>query len=177
MEAHSAGFRRGMRRCRLFDHRYLMRYTPFSVCECWQGRGREMALPPTYCFSGAGPDARFPRQNVDMRISPGPLAALASKEVRHPDRDRTLSFEPLLLTVSGRSAAWLARVLWEHEVPGSNPGAPTISQNPRRTHPVTIRTHPAIIRTLTPIPRKAPLPARTEKTTSRTAPAAFRNTI
>ncbi len=26
---------------------------------------------------------------------------------------------------SGRSAAWLARVNWDHEVPGSNPGAPT----------------------------------------------------
>ena len=27
---------------------------------------------------------------------------------------------------SGRSAAWLARVPWEHEVAGSNPAAPTI---------------------------------------------------
>jgi len=27
--------------------------------------------------------------------------------------------------VTGRSAAWLARLLWEQEVPGSNPGAPT----------------------------------------------------
>src|SRR5205085_11147130 len=25
---------------------------------------------------------------------------------------------------TGRSAAWLARLLWEQEVPGSNPGAP-----------------------------------------------------
>src|SRR5258708_3906400 len=26
---------------------------------------------------------------------------------------------------AGRSAAWLARLLWEQEVPGSNPGVPT----------------------------------------------------
>ena len=29
---------------------------------------------------------------------------------------------------TGRGAAWLARVLWEHEVPGSNPGAPMRSE-------------------------------------------------
>ena len=28
--------------------------------------------------------------------------------------------------ISGRSAVRLARLLWEQEVPGSNPGAPTI---------------------------------------------------
>ncbi len=28
--------------------------------------------------------------------------------------------------VSGRSAAWLARLPWEQEVAGSNPAAPTI---------------------------------------------------
>src|SRR5207248_2261916 len=26
---------------------------------------------------------------------------------------------------AGRSVAWLTRMLWEHEIPGSNPGAPT----------------------------------------------------
>ena len=29
-------------------------------------------------------------------------------------------------SLSGRSAARLARLLWEQEVPGSNPGAPTV---------------------------------------------------
>jgi hypothetical protein len=29
---------------------------------------------------------------------------------------------------AGRGAAWLARVLWEHEVGGSNPPAPTDKQ-------------------------------------------------
>ena len=33
----------------------------------------------------------------------------------------------ILFTVSGRSAAWLARLLGGQEVPGSNPGAPTIT--------------------------------------------------
>ena len=28
-------------------------------------------------------------------------------------------------TFTGRVAAWLARLLWEQEVPGSNPGVPT----------------------------------------------------
>ncbi len=34
----------------------------------------------------------------------------------------------LLPFVSGRSAAWLARLPWEQEVVGSNPTAPTIDQ-------------------------------------------------
>ncbi len=31
-----------------------------------------------------------------------------------------------MLGAPGRGAAWLARVLWEHEVGGSNPPAPTL---------------------------------------------------
>ena len=36
------------------------------------------------------------------------------------------------LAETGRSAAWLARVLWEHEVAGSNPAAPTKRAPARR---------------------------------------------
>jgi hypothetical protein len=39
---------------------------------------------------------------------------------------------PLYTRKPGRSAAWLARLLWEQEVPGSNPGVPTSTQSLRR---------------------------------------------
>ncbi len=32
------------------------------------------------------------------------------------------------ISATGCGAAWLARVLWVHEVPGSNPGTPTVLQ-------------------------------------------------
>ncbi len=35
----------------------------------------------------------------------------------------------LTLTISGRSSAWLERMVWDHEVEGSNPFAPTILKN------------------------------------------------
>ena len=37
-----------------------------------------------------------------------------------------------LLLMTGRSAAWLAHLLWEQRVGGSNPSAPTIKKLPRR---------------------------------------------
>ena len=44
---------------------------------------------------------------------------------------------------SGRSAAWLAHVPWEHEVAGSNPVAPTTSNLAGRSSSVT---QPVLVR-------------------------------
>jgi hypothetical protein len=43
------------------------------------------------------------------------------------------SFVPLARTRSGRSAAWLARLVRDQEVDGSNPFAPTILLNHLRS--------------------------------------------
>ena len=45
----------------------------------------------------------------------------------------------IIWLLTGRSAVRLARLLWEQEVPGSNPGAPTISQS-------TLEHHHSILR-------------------------------
>src|SRR2546422_2447216 len=39
---------------------------------------------------------------------------------------------------AGRSVAWLTRMLWEHEIPGSNPGAPTKFQEGLPVLPVLV---------------------------------------
>ena len=43
----------------------------------------------------------------------------------HPPNRSPPPSEPVRYGPTGRSAAWLARVLWEHEVAGSSPAAPT----------------------------------------------------
>ena len=44
--------------------------------------------------------------------------------------------------LAGCGAAWLARLLWEQEAPGSNPGTPTIQFRPARSQETLVRADP-----------------------------------
>ena len=49
------------------------------------------------------------------------------------------TFAPLFARASGCSAVRLARLLWEQEVPGSNPGTPTKQQQHTDNHEDNLR--------------------------------------
>ena len=111
-----------------------VRLDPITSC-----RSLPMSLPllearvPAVC----NPPRRGP---VDPAVSPHTVAARqrwrrtrsahrvrTRKLGRRAQRLDTRHFRGLESSLrSGRSAAWLARVIWDHEVGGSNPLAPTI---------------------------------------------------
>src|SRR5262249_55112076 len=64
------------------------------------------------------------RRQATGRRQPGrPVPGFISPQVVPPCRGgpRTATISP-----TGRSSAWLERVVWDHEVAGSNPVAPTV---------------------------------------------------
>jgi hypothetical protein len=101
------------------------------------------AISPAFCFSGmwnaaASKGCRFPT----LSVSPNTRSATSTPQQSAKSGNRSLrvygrGYFPVLSLgslrgaasrgMSGRSAAWLARLVRDQEVEGSNPFAPTTS--------------------------------------------------